>query len=205
MNARARAHATYKDVLSAPDHLIAELIDGELHTSPRPRLRHSAAASGLFGNLYGRFRDGGGDGWVFLFEPELHLDDDVVVPDLAGWRRERMPEVPDAAAAELPPDWLCEVLSPSTARLDRVKKLPLYARHRVPHVWFLNIEHRSLDIFRLGNDGLWQLAGAYAGAQRVHAEPFETLELNLADIFGPDPEPDAEAQIEATPESRAAE
>ena len=138
MTARFRTKATYEDVINAPDHLIAELIDGDLFTSPRPRLRHSNVASTVHLMLGPLQRGPGGPGgWIFLFEPELHLGENVLVPDLAGWRRERMNEVPDAAAAELPPDWVCEVLSRSTVRLDRELKLPIYARYGVPHVWLI--------------------------------------------------------------------
>jgi Uma2 family endonuclease len=128
--APARRTATYEDLLEVPEHLVAEIIDGELVTSPRPSSRHSLAASGLGADLTGPFQRGrgGSGGWVNLDEPELHIAGQVMVPDLAGWRRERMPEVPDVAYFELAPDWLCEVLSPSTAKRDRTRKMHHYAR-----------------------------------------------------------------------------
>ena len=129
---RAGRKATYEDLLAVPDHLIAEIIDGELVTSPRPASPHTLASSAVGSDLFGRFHRGVGTespgGWWILDEPELHLGDDVLVPDLAGWRRERMPTVPTAAFFELAPDWVCEIVSPSSARYDRVIKQDIYAR-----------------------------------------------------------------------------
>jgi Uma2 family endonuclease len=118
--------ATYDDLLGVPDNLIAEIVDGELITSPRPAIRHAAASSSLHGGLFANFdRRGGGTagGWVILFEPELHIVDQVLVPDIAGWRQERMPVLPDAAFIDQAPGWVCEVLSPSTVALDRTRKM----------------------------------------------------------------------------------
>src|ERR1700729_1449695 len=130
MGAPAKRRATYQDLLDVPEHLVAEIIDGALITQPRPASRHARAASRLGAELDGPFArgKGGPGGWILLDEPELHLHGDIVVPDLAGWRRERMPELPDAAAFELAPDWICEVLSPGAAARDRTEKMPLYAR-----------------------------------------------------------------------------
>jgi Uma2 family endonuclease len=121
--------ATYEDVLNAPEHKVAEILDGELVLSPRPALRHSRAASRLgtlLGNPFDRGRGGPG-GWTLLYEPDLHLGEHVIVPDMGGWRLERLPSVPDAPWLDLAPDWVCEVLSPSTARIDRGRKLRIYA------------------------------------------------------------------------------
>src|SRR3989442_11524607 len=128
-----RRRATYADLLEVPEHLVAEIIDGELITSPRPALPHALAASAMAADIGGPFGrpPGGRDvpgGWWILVEPELHLGGDVLVPDLAGWRRERVPTVPNAPAFELAPDWVCEVISPSTPRLDRARKRSVYAR-----------------------------------------------------------------------------
>ena len=132
-NAAGR-RATYEDVLAAPPHVVAEVLFGVLYTSPRPAPRQARAASRLGGTLDGPFdrgRDGPG-GWVLLDEPELHLGGDILVPDIGGWRRERMPTFPyDATYFTLPPDWVCEVLSPSTAAIDRGDKLDIYAREGV--------------------------------------------------------------------------
>jgi Uma2 family endonuclease len=131
-----RKPATYQDILDAPENLVAEIINGELHTQPRPAPHHSRASSSLGDELVSPFDKGRGGpgGWWILDEPELHLGHDVLVPDIGGWRRERMPRLPDTAWFELAPDWVCEVLSPGTARKDRVLKMPLYARYGVQHL-----------------------------------------------------------------------
>src|SRR6187402_3256932 len=135
MTDERRRRATYEDLLQVPEHLVGEIVDGELVTSPRPAAAHARASSSLGGELYGPFDRGRGGpgGWIILDEPELHLLGHVLVPDLAGWRRERMPELPDAKAFELAPDWACEVLSPSTAKVDRADKVPIYAQAGVSH------------------------------------------------------------------------
>jgi Uma2 family endonuclease len=180
-----RKPATYADLEALPPHVVGEIIAGELHVSPRPAAPHTLAASRLGGELLSPFDRGrnGPGGWILLFEPELHLGDDVLVPDFAGWRRERMPQPPRTAAFSLAPDWLCEVLSPSTAVLDRALKLPVYAREGVRHVWLVEPELRTLEVFRL--DGAqYTLLGTHAGKSRVRAEPFEALELELAYLWG---------------------
>ncbi len=186
MGQSARKRATYADVLAAPDHLVAEVVDGSLHTSPRPAPRHAGAASVLGMDIGGPFHRGrGGPGsWWILYEPELHLgsDPDIVVPDLAGWRRERMPALPSGAYFELPPDWLCEVLSPSTARLDRAHKVPLYARERVAHVWLVDPAHRTLEVLRLDGD-TYRLMATHAGDEVVRIVPFEEVELELSALW----------------------
>jgi Uma2 family endonuclease len=185
----AHRRATYQDVLDAPPHKIAEIIDGELRLQPRPALRHSAAASALGEELGPPFKRGRGGpgGWILLDEPELHLRDDILVPDLVGWRRERIGLLPAAAYIELPPDWVCEVLSPSTARMDRADKLPIYARERVAHAWLLDPIAQTLEVLRL--DGkLWTLVDVHQGVAKIRAEPFDAIELDLA-ILWADVEP----------------
>jgi len=122
----AKKRATYDDVLAAPEHQVAEILNGELVLHPRPAARHAVAHSILGAELIGQFYIGrnGPGGWVILFEPELHLNDDVLVPDVAGWRRERMPEIPDVVGIQLSPDWVCEVLSPSTQARDSRRQAP---------------------------------------------------------------------------------
>ena len=182
----AKRPATYEDLLAVPDSLIAEIVDGELVTSPRPASRHVAAASALgveLGPPFGRGRGGPG-GWIILDEPELHVVDQVLVPDLAGWRRERMPAIPDAAFFELAPDWVCEVLSPSTAALDRTRKWHHYARAGVNHLWFLDPAPQTLEVYRL-DDGTWRLVSSFAGDVKVRAAPFDAVEIDLAAIWTP--------------------
>src|SRR5262249_16806320 len=140
MGSPAKKQAKYEDLLQVPSHLVAEIIDGELVTSPRPALRHARASSELGAILRGPFGKGRGGpgGWILLDEPELPIVGQVLVPDLAGWRREPVPELPDAAAFEIAPDWVCEVLSPTTAALDRSRKLPHYAQANVQHAWLVD-------------------------------------------------------------------
>ncbi len=186
---RPLKRATYDDVLNAPEHQVAEILDGELFLSPRPRPRHAVASSRLTMELR-PFDDEGGTpgGWWVLDEPELHLGEHVVVPDLGGWRRERLPAIPDAAWFELAPDWVCEVLSPSTERIDRQRKLRIYAAASVGHAWLVNPAERTLEVLRL-RDGAWTILAVHAGDELVRAEPFEALELDLARLW---PEPAAQ-------------
>ncbi|PTL77038.1 Uma2 family endonuclease [Vitiosangium sp. GDMCC 1.1324] len=173
--------ATYEDLEAVPPHRVAELIAGELYVSPRPAAPHAVAASELFITLGGPFGrgQGGPGGWRLLFEPELHFGEDVLVPDVAGWRRERMPRTPRTAAFTLAPDWVCEVLSASTRTVDRTAKLPVYAREGVRHVWLVDPVARMLEVFRLEGSHYLLLA-THADQARPRAEPFEALELELA-------------------------
>ena len=179
-----RRRSTYQDLAALPPHLVGELIDGELIASPRPALPHAGAASALSVLIGGPFRFGigGPGGWMILDEPELHLGSNVLVPDLAGWRRERMPELPDEAAFTLAPDWVCEVLSRGTEARDRSAKMPLYAREQVGHVWLVDPIVQTLEVFR--RDGArWLLLSTETGDAKVSAEPFEAVELDLARLW----------------------
>jgi len=176
--------ATYEDVLNAPEHQVAEILDGELILSPRPALRHSRASSTL-GVLLGDPFDrghGGPGGWWLLDEPELHLAEDVVVPDIAGWRHERLPTIPDANWLSLPPDWVCEVLSPSTARIDRGRKLPIDARAAVGHVWLLDHVERTPEVLR-PRDVTWPILAVFTGEAPVRAKPFDAIDLDLGALW----------------------
>lgn len=176
--------ATYQDLLALPRNVVGELVNGELHVQARPGGPHAAAASVLgmvLGNPFHRGSRGPG-GWIILDEPELHLGSDVLVPDLAGWRRERMPEVPDSAAFELAPDWLAEVLSPSTEAIDRADKLPIYARERVQHVWLLDPRLQTLELFDL-HGARYELVGTWRGNATVRVPPFEVLELEVGALW----------------------
>ena len=185
MASPVKRRATYQDLLLVPSHRVAEIVDGDLHVSPRPASRHALASSGLESQLWAPFHHGRGGpgGWWILDEPELHLGEDVLVPDLAGWRRERMPEFPDTPAFTLAPDWACEVVSPSTERLDRAKKMPVYAREIVRHLWLVNPTARTLEVYRVA-ESRWLLLATHEGAARVRAEPFHEVELDLAPLWG---------------------
>jgi Uma2 family endonuclease len=177
--------ATYADLEALPPNVVGEIVEGELYASPRPAIPHAVAASQLGGELIGPFNRGRGGpgGWIILDEPELHLGEDVVVPDLAGWRRERMPQPPRTAATSLAPDWVCEVLSSSTVALDRGAKLRVYAREGVRHVWWVDPVARTLEVLRLEGTH-FLLLDTYTGQARVRAQPFEALELELAVLWG---------------------
>ena len=177
--------ATYEDLVALPSHLIGEIVDGELIAGPRPAMPHAFASSLLGADLIGTFGRSGGDrpgGWAFLDEPELHLVGQVMVPDIAGWRRERMPQVPAVAFLELAPDWVCEVHSPSTIALDRTRNTHHYARAGVGHLWFLDPGPQTLEVFRLEGGG-WRLVASVAGNEKIRAEPFEALELDLTGVW----------------------
>lgn len=180
----ARRRATYQDLIAVPDTKVAEIIDGELYVSPRPASPHAHAASTLGMDLGGAFHRGRGGpgGWWILYEPELHLGPDVLVPDLAGWRRERMPQVPRTAAFELPPDWLAEVLSPSTEKIDRARKLSVYARARVSHVWLVDPLLTTIEVLRLDGD-TFRIVKVHAGDESARLEPFEAIELEVGALW----------------------
>jgi Uma2 family endonuclease len=180
--------ATYDDILALPEHLVGEIVEGELFVSPRPASPHAFAVTVLISWLY-RYFGGGGDGpagWWFLVEPELHLDDDVLVPDIAGWRRTRMPVLPSVSFFTLEPDWVCEAVSPKTTRIDRFRKLPRYAHHGVPYAWILDPLAYGVEIYRLEGER-FSLIATHEGETTVYAEPFEAVGLDLATLWLPTP------------------
>lgn len=180
----AARRATYQDVLDAPPHRVAEIVDGTLHTHPRPAATHALASSSLgieLGSTFVKGRDGPG-GWWIIDEPELHFDDDVLVPDLAGWRRERMLEFPDTAYFTLAPDWVCEVLSPSTRKLDLSGKRPVCAREGIAYLWLVDPNARTLEAFEL-REGEWTLIATAADADPISIPPFDAVTFNLADLW----------------------
>lgn len=191
MQDRVRHRATYADLEAVPPHLVAELLHGELITHPRPRGSHSEVHFALGGELSGPFRKGtsGPGGWRFLTEPELHLGDEVVVPDLAGWRIERIapPPEPDPLAPvsiTLVPDWACEVLSPSTERHDRGTKRQIYAAAGVRHLWLVDPRIELVEVFALADDG-WRLVITASGHEAKRMPPFDAIELALDTIWPP--------------------
>jgi Uma2 family endonuclease len=181
---RGLKRATYEDVLTAPKNNVAEILDGELVLSPRPVPRHALVSSELgmaLGNPFHR-GVGGPGGWWILDEPELHLEENVVVPDLAGWRRERLPTIPEEAFFSLAPDWVCEVLSPSTERFDRGRKLPVYAATGVAHAWLVKPAERMVEVLHL-REGAWTIVGVFGDSDIVRIEPFEAIELELGRLW----------------------
>jgi Uma2 family endonuclease len=179
-----RRKATYDDLLRVPDTMVAEILDGELYATPRPASPQARAASGISSDLWGAFDrppngPGRPGGWWILFEPELHLAADVVVPDVAGWRREKMPVLPNVAAFTQAPDWACEVVSPTTAAADRVRKMRIYARESVGHLWLVEPLAKTLEVYRFEN-GHWVVVSTHTGNEGVRAEPFAAVELDIA-------------------------
>lgn len=174
---------TIADLDDLPEDVVGEIIDGELIVHPRPDPPHARAAYRLGLTLGRSFEEGLGDpgGWIIIAEPRIRFDAQTLVPDLAGWRKERY-EAPRKGPFQVPPDWICEILSPSTGRDDRSRKLPIYARSGVQHAWLLDPLQRSLEVFRR-QDGVWLLLGVY-GDEKVRAEPFEAVEIDLLQIWG---------------------
>ena len=182
----ARKPATYEDLLALPPEVTGQIVDGELYATPRPAGDHALTVSTLGGDLlpaFGRGRGGPG-GWWIIDEPEVHLGRNVLVPDLAGWRRERLPVYPRGPFVTVAPDWVCEVLSPSTARLDRLKKLAVYAREGVSHAWLVDPVLETLEVLRL-HEGHWTIVLAAGGEETVRAEPFEAIEIELGALWIP--------------------
>ncbi len=189
----AARRIAYDDLLALPEHLVGEIVDGILEASPRPRSRHAHAASRVDRWLARFDPDGdGGDadvpGWWILVEPEVHLGEDVLVPDIAGWRRTRMPQLEDVAWFDLAPDWVCEILSPSTARLDRARKLPAYGGGGVRHAWLIDVEARCLECY--ARDGeFWVLRGVWSAQDVARIPPFEQHEFRLGALWLDPPSP----------------
>ena len=176
--------ATYEDLLRLPENVVGEIIDGELVVSPRPAPRHAVAASYLGGELtgpYGRGRGGPG-GWLILYEPELHLDRHVLVPDLAGWYRERLPTIPETAWFDLRPDWICEVLSPSTAIRDRTRKQDIYREQGVPWLWFVDPLNRTVEVLKLSGADLL-VAGTFGGEGEMRIPPFDAVAIDVGALW----------------------
>lgn len=176
----------YAQLCALPSGQTGEIIGGKLHVMPRPAGPHALASSTLtmdIGGLFQRGRNGPG-GWWILDEPEIHFirDVEVSVPDIAGWRKERLPKIPRGHRFEVVPDWVCEVLSPRTARIDRVEKMPVYAQYGVAYMWLVDPLQRTLEAFAL-REGLWTIIGLFKEGDTVRIAPFEELALNLADLW----------------------
>ena len=182
----AKYPSLYDQLVALPDALTGEIIDGQLHAHPRPAWAHVLASSRLGSDLegpYGRGRGGPG-GWWILDEPEVHfsLDTEVTVPDLAGWRRERMPVPPEGHKIVTVPDWICEIFSPSTKSTDREEKMPLYARHGVGYAWLVDPKARTLEAYALKH-GQWAPLGVFRDDDSVSVAPFDAVAIRLADLW----------------------
>lgn len=183
--------ATYADLEAVPPHLVAEILFGALVTHPRPAPGHGATAGSLNIEIGGPFQKGRGGpgGWVFIPEPELHLGPHVVVPDLAGWRTDRLPYIPKTAYIEISPDWVCEVLSPSTENIDRGPKRRVYSSYQISHMWLLDPVARRLEAYEL-HGGQWLLNETFDGDDSVAAPPFAAVPFPLKALWPLEPAPD---------------
>ena len=195
--------ATYEDLKALPENMVGQILEGELIAMPRPALPHAQVTSNAGGDINARFgRSGPPGGWWILDEPEVHLSSDVLVPDLGGWRRERLPVVPAAAFLTLPPDWVLEVLSPSTASIDRIVKARIYAREGVRWMWLIDPAARTIEAHRL-QDGGWFRTGAWGAGEKIRSEPllvefsqqgaFQTVSCRLPFVLGPENYEDRES------------
>jgi len=184
----ARQATLYESLEALPEGLTGEILNGRLYAQPRPSGAHINVGSVLGAELLGPFQrgKGGPGGWWIQNEPEVHFvrNVEVAVPDLAGWRRERMPYLPEDQRYEVVPDWVCEILSPSTKRKDRQDKMPLYARYGVRYAWLIDPIKRILEAYQL-NLGAWVGIGRFAAADRVCIPPFETVSLDLEAFWPP--------------------
>jgi Uma2 family endonuclease len=187
MHARTRP-TLYEQLLALPEGLTGEILAGQLHAQPRPSGPHGLAGSVLGMRLGVPFQLGGGGpgGWWIIDEPELHLipDTEVLVPDLVGWRRVRMPRIPQGHRFTVVPDWVCEILSPASASLDRDVKLPIYARHGVAFAWLVDPKVRTLEAYAM-EDGKWREIGRFANDDLVVVAPFDAVTIQLADLWAP--------------------
>jgi len=177
--------AGYEDLFSLPENMTGEIIEGELVAAPRPSRRHAVAASALgyqIGPPYHFGAGGGPGGWIILHEPEIAFGEDILVPDLAGWKEERFPEAEEQNWLSVAPDWVCEILSPNTVRIDRRQKMRIYATHKVPHAWLVDPLQMLLEVFRL-EAGRWIVLGVHGESEKVRAEPFQEVELDLAALW----------------------
>ena len=180
-----KKQASYDDLSSLSDNMVGEIIDGELIVTPRPSRRHAVAASVLGSEIlppYQLGRGGGPGGWIIIDEPEISLGAHILVPDLAGWRKERFPASEETNWISVSPDWICEILSPKTVGLDKVRKMPIYAQQGIAHLWLVDPAERTLDVFRL-ESSRWALLATFIENDKVRAEPFQEVEIELGNLW----------------------
>ena len=185
MSELAKRKATYQDLYKIPDNATGEIIDGEIIVTPRPSRKHVICTTALGAAVTAPYQFGQGNGpggWIFAIEPEIGLGEQIMVPDLAGWKRERFPVEEDHNWISAVPDWVCEILSPSTFRTDKVKKMPVYAHHGVGHIWLIDPVAMTMDVFRL-ESGKWVLLVSFAENDKLRAEPFQEIEIDLEALW----------------------
>lgn len=182
----ARIRATYDDLHRVPENMTGQIIDGELIVTPRPSRKHAFAATMLAAEVvppYCKGGRGGPGGWVILMEPEIKLREDIIVPDLAGWKEERFSWSEATNWISASPDWVCEILSSGTVQVDRIKKMTIYAQEGVPHYWLIDPRDRTLEVLKLAESSRWVVVGVYAADDKVRAEPFEEVEIDLGRLW----------------------
>ena len=176
--------ALYARYSALPEGTKAEIVAGEIRLLPHPQPRHVRSTSVLGARLlrsFGWDSDDGPGGWVIFHEPELQLEDEIRAPDLAGWRLERYEE-PDGNPITLVPDWICEVLSPSTARSDRSEKMPLFARCGVGHVWIVDPAMKTLEVYRR-RGSVWIAVSSHGNDDQIAPEPFDAMPFDLGSLW----------------------
>ena len=181
----ARKKATYEDLYDIPENAVGEIIEGELIVTPRPSRKHGFSSFALGGELvppYQFGRGGGPGGWIIIGEPEVKFGDNYLVPDIAGWKRERFPDSEETNWIAVSPDWIAEILSPGTVRVDRIKKMAVYAKHEVPYLWFIDPVAKTLEVFKL-EAGSWLLLSVFGEDALVRAEPFTDIEIELGNLW----------------------
>lgn len=186
MSDPANKLATYEDLYNIPENMIGEIISGELIATPRPAPRHMNVVTSLGGEIWPPYQRGRGGpgGWIFLIETEVQLGEDIVVPDFAGWRKERLPTTKlEYNWIPVAPDWVCEVLSPSSFRNDKVRKMPKYAHYGVGHIWLIDPVAMTIDAYRL-ESGRWVLLASFSEKDKMRVEPFQEVEISLEDLWG---------------------
>ena len=180
------ARATYQDVLDAPPHMVAEILEGKLYMNPRPTLKHGSATFILLTNLANAYQHTitGPCRWLFIPEPEIHFDDHVLVPDGAAWTDNRLPKatVMHDPYTSVPPDWICETLSPSTRKVDLTEKRDIYARYGIRNLWYLDPDKLTLEALSL-DDGSYRSLGRVTGKKIVSLPPFESAQFSLTGLW----------------------
>ncbi|MDR3568906.1 MAG: Uma2 family endonuclease [Syntrophobacteraceae bacterium] len=182
MSHTASKKADYEDLFTIPDNMIGEIVNGKLIATPRPSSRHSHVAAVLSGKLIPPYRlgEGGGPGgWILLYEPEIMLGEHLLVPDLAGWKKERFPRTTQSNWISISPDWVRELLSPGTARYDRIEKMAIYALQGVLHAWLIDPNLKTVEVFELDSSNRWVNRTAFTKKGKIRAAPFEQVEIDL--------------------------
>jgi Uma2 family endonuclease len=185
MSSTPKLKTTYEQWLELPDNITGEIISGDLIASPRPGPKHSNVSTALGVKVGGPFQygEGGGPGgWIILFEPEIHIKDDIVVPDFAGWKRERLSKPPDEAYFSTVPDWICEILSPSSVKTDRIIKQQLYLSWKINHYWIVDPILKSVEILERAAEN-WVVKGLYSENDKMRAPPFDMVEIDLKSLW----------------------